>query len=531
MKSLFCVLILCLAFLHPRLLLAHDSPKKQPLLSDVSRLGTVNLTSSCQLKAQESLNQGAALLHHMMYRQAELHFRDALANAPECAMLHWGLAMSQFNPLWPTRPSEEEIQRATHQLNKAQLIDNVSSRERAYLNAVKLFFKNAQTLTHQQRLVLWHDAQQKLANQYPDDPDAIALYALAMLATAPKGDRDFKVQSAAAVLLEKLYAQYPTHPGVIHYSIHAYDNPLLAKRGQQIARAYDKIAPDVPHALHMPTHIFVRTGSWQDVASWNIRSAKAALKYPAGNGVSMHYPHAVDYLVYAYMQMGDEANARRIIDEMNQYQHIQPVFPAGFGIASARARYLLEGRHWQQAGELALNQPIGFPWKKFPHVEAIIHFARGVGAARSGNMAGAKASLTALTQLQEETVTLGRAYWAVIVNAQRLTVAAWLAYAENNTTRAMKLMQQAATIEDSVDKNPVTPGAVLPARELLADMAMLAQRYDEAIAAYQAVLVLSPNRLNSLKGLAAAYTAQGDEAKAAYFRQRIAQNLIAASAP
>lgn len=517
--------ILCFVLSVSTQVIAHDTTM-QPLLSDVSKLGSVSFKVSCDQKSQTRMNQGVALLHHMMYRQAEVHFSEALKNNQHCSMFRWGVSMTQFNPLWPTRPSSKQLSTGAHQLSLALTADKLSSRERYYVNAANEFFINSDKLTHVRRLASWRDAQKELAEKFTQDIDAQAFHALAMLATAPTSDPEFSAQQRATSLLKKLYLNSPTHPGVIHYSIHAYDNPKLADKGLDVARAYDKIAPDVPHALHMPTHIFVRTGAWHDVVSWNIRSAKAALDYPARDGVSMHYPHAIDYLVYAYMQLGKDEQARSVLDQLESYSKIQAVFPAGFGIASARARYVLEGRRWQEAAKLPTRSPTNYPWQRFPDVEAITHFARGTGAARSGQVTLAQQSLTALTELHRKTLKLKRTYWGVIVDGQRLSVAAWLAHSKGEYKRALELMSEAASCEDSVDKNPVTPGAVLPARELLGDMKILVGDYAGAIDAYSKALQISPNRLNSLRGMRNAYKALNKPSKVAYYQRLIDQLLI-----
>jgi tetratricopeptide (TPR) repeat protein len=276
---------------------------------------------------------------------------------------------------------------------------------------------------------------------------------------------------------------------------------VLAKLAIDAARSYDKIAPDVPHALHMPSHIFVRLGMWDDAADWNIRSAKAALKHPALKATSLHYPHALDYLVYSYLQTGKHSLAQNAFNETAQHHPIQAVFPTAYALSTIPARLTLERHQWQKASQLQTRTPSYIDWDKFPQVEAITYFSRGIGAARNKDIEGAKRNLAKLNKLYEKTHKLDPQYWAILVDAQRKAVAAWISFAEGDKKAAISQLKQAADIEDSVDKNPVTPGAVLPTRELLGDMLVLNNNYLEAIQAYQTCLKTNPNRLNSLNGI------------------------------
>ena len=331
---------------------------------------------------------------------------------------------------------------------------------------------------------------------------------------------------AEGALLDELFAKEPAHPGVLHYTIHAYDNPMLASRAIAAARAYDKIAPDVPHALHMPTHIFVRLGIWPDVISWNVRSAKAALKYPAGESVSHHYPHALDYLIYAYLQRTADKEAEETLQKIRKNDSYQKTFVSAYALAAIQARYALERRQWDSAAALEVLYSDSFPWETFPQIEAITYFARGLGAVRSNDAAAATIALEKLDTLYERTVTAGRGYWAVLVDAQRKTVGAWITYAEGKNDEALRMMREAADLEDSVDKHPVTPGAVLPARELLGDMLVLSGKPAEAIEAYQISLDISPNRFNSLYGAGHAAELAGDSELAKAYYSKLIQVIL-----
>lgn len=483
------------------------------LQSTGKALGKVDFPISYGLETQSKFKRGLALLHHMMYAQAEKEFAALAEEYPDCAMAYWGIAMSRFHPLWAV-PSEKDLRQGWSAIGRAKALNVPTQREQAYIGAIEAFYKDWQDVEHPKRLIAWEAAQEKVYKENPEDIDAAAFYALAHLSTAPKADKTFKHQKEAGALLEKLYAKAPEHPGVLHYTIHAYDNPMLASRAVEVARAYDKIAPDVPHALHMPSHIFVRLGLWPDAIDWNARSAAAAMRQSVGGVASLHYIHAQDYLVYAYLQQGQDKMAENVLREINTIENYQDSFASAYGIAAAQARYPLERGQWAEAAALQLRTHSSFPWDKHPWFESITYFARGLGAARSGDSGAARKAIEKLNTSYERAVNAGQNYWAVHVDAQRKAVAAWIALSEGKEVEALQMMREAADIEDSVDKHPVTPGAVLPARELLGDMLVLLGKPAEAIRAYEASLNVSPNRFNSLHGAGRAAELAGDSAKA-----------------
>lgn len=509
----------------------------QPLFaqqSDVQRandaLGEIAFPISCSAQAQAQFERALALLHHMMYGQAEQEFAAIIEDEPACAMPHWGVAMTLFHPLWPGQPSEQDLAKGTAAIEQAQALDAPSDRERAYIAAAAAFYQDWQQLDHDSRLAVWETAQKQVYEANPDDIDAAALYALSHLATAPKADKTFAHQKAAGELLEQLHARAPRHPAGFHYLIHAYDNPVLAERAVEIARGYDKLAPDVPHALHMPSHIFVRLGFWEDTIGWNRRSADVAKRQPVAGKISLHYAHAIDYLVYAHLQRGEDRAAREALAELDAVENQQDSFGGAYGVAAAKARYPLERARWDEAAALPVRVPDAFTWDNFPAVEAISHFARGLGSARSERADGAREAITTLDGLYQRLRNDQQNYWAVLVDAQRTAVAAWLSYAEGSHGEALQLMHRAAELEDSVDKHPVTPGAVLPARELLGDMLVLADQPDEAIAAYEAALVISPNRFRSLFGAWRAAELSGDLQQAKLYHTRLEELTATADA-
>lgn len=483
---------------------AHDGHEQQDMvLPDPGNLGIVNFPVSCSDDAQKAMNTGVGLVHHMMYAQAEQFFGKWIEKAPDCAMLYWGYSMTLFHPLWPDSITEEALDRGSIAIKKAKALDT-SERELSYINAAAAYYDNWQANADDSRIRSWAEAQQSVYQTYPSDIDAGAFSALAKIAVAPKTDPTFSQNREAGALLEKLNKISPTHPGSIHYTIHAYDSAPLAELAVTYARAYDKIAPDVPHASHMPSHIFVRLGMWDDVVSWNIRSAKAALNYPTKGSTSMHYVHAMDYMIYGHLQLEKGDEAKQAMNSMAEHRPVQATFPVAHALTAIPARLALEQQKWQQASAIETQNPDYIAWENFPQVEAITYYARGLGAARLGDLKKAGENVRALDALFKKTLAISPAYWAPLVDAQRQLVNAWISYEIGNTASALVQLRKAADLEDSMDKDPVTPGAVLPARELLADMLMLHGDYSDALLAYEKALTVSPNRSNSLAGAARA---------------------------
>jgi tetratricopeptide (TPR) repeat protein len=449
----------------------------------------------------------------MMYAQAEKEFETVTKLAPDCAMAYWGIAMTLFHPLW-AEPNEDELKKGWEAVKKAKALKPPTKREQNYIAAVEAYYRDWKTVDHSKRLRNWEAVQKEVYKTNPNDIDAGAFYALSHLATAPKGDKNFTNQKEAGELLEKLHAKAPYHPGLFHYTIHAYDNPMFASRALAVAQGYHKIAPEVPHAQHMPSHIFVRLGLWPNTIEWNERSAAAAMRQSESGLLSLHYIHAMDYLMYAYLQRAQDKMAQDVLSSINRVEKYQDSFASAYGIAAAQARYPLERREWNKAAKLPLRIHSSFPWDRYPWYESITYFARGLGAARSDDTVAAREALEKLNNLHERSVKAGQKYWAVHVNVQRKTVDAWIAFSEGKRDRALRIMREAADLEDSVDKHPVTPGAVLPARELFGDMLLLLDRHNEALEAYEATLKISPNRFNGLYGAGRAAELAGDLNKA-----------------
>lgn len=499
--KLFDLTAVCFVLLLSNTSFAYEGHQEQDMIiPNLGDLGLVNFPVSCSDAAQKAMNTGVGLLHHMMYAQAEQLYGAWIEKESDCAMLYWGYSMTLFHPLWPDTITDEALDRGASAIKKALTLDT-TERESYYIRAAAEYYNNWKNTADDSRIKAWAAAQETVYRKYRTDIDAAAFYALSQIVTAPKTDPTFNQNRKAGALLEELNAISPTHPGSIHYTIHAYDNAPLAELAIDYARAYDRIAPDVPHALHMPSHIFVRLGMWDDVISWNIRSAKAALKYPTKGSTSMHYIHAMDYLIYGLLQTGKGVEARRAMEEIDAHQPVQATFPAAYAFAAIPARLALEQQLWQQASVIKTRYPEYIAWEKFPQVEAITYYARGLGAVRMGDTKRAKENVGVLDALFEKTLAISPDYWAPLVDAQRQVINAWISYHTGDISGAVAQLRQAADLEDSIDKNPVTPGAVLPARELLADMLMLNRNYSGALSAYEKSLTVSPNRSNSLTGV------------------------------
>ncbi len=470
-----------------------------PAQSDTSRLGQIDFPVSCSQAAQDAVTEGTLLLHHMMYRMAEQRFEAAAEADPACAMAQWGIAMSNFHPLWPGIQSPAEREAGMTAIARAQELAPGNARERAYLDAAAQFY-DASLETYPDRRAAWAAAQRQVYADHTEDADAAALAALAMLATAPRGPAGLEVQRDAGALLERLHEQAPEHPGALHYLMHAYDSPPLAEAALPFVNAYLALAPENPHALHMPSHIMTRLGRWEEAADLNRRSADAVLAQPMIDGtVSNHYPHALDYLTYAQLQLGQFDAAAETVAELLGAADMEEVFGTAYAVAAGPARLALEQEDWEAAAALPDIPYEGLDWGRYPHALAIVAFAQGIGAARSGGDAStAQARLSALRATMEER---GMGYWVTLADAQIGAVEAWIAFEVGNQDAARAAMEVAADTEDSVGKAPVTPSHVLPAREQLGDLLMLIGEPERAVTSYDSALAISPNRRRALAGI------------------------------
>jgi tetratricopeptide (TPR) repeat protein len=489
------------------------------------KIGKVHFPISCKAETNETFEHAVALLHSFWYDSATQTFTEVTRIDPECAMGYWGIAMTQYHPLWsPPTPGELEI--GTKAAEKAVSMPTSTEREKAYIQAIALFYKDATTVDHRTRAIAYSNAMEKIYQQYPDDMEAAAFYALSLNGTALPSDKTYANQKKAVKILETILAKEPEHPGVYHYIIHSYDYPQLAELALPAARQYAKVAPDSPHALHMPSHIFTRLGLWQESIASNRASADAAYthvqkKHPGA--ASFDQLHAMDYLTYAYLQLGEDQAARKVVDEASKMNEVdEQNFAAANAFAAIPARYALERHQWEEAQKINLS-PKTFAWDKFPYAEANVHFARAVGAARGGNPDGSKPEIEKLGALRDEMSKRKDQYWAGIIDIQRQEADAWLLKAQGKKDEALQMMQSAVDIEAATEKHPVTPGVVLPASEQLGEMMLECNRPQEALKAFETSLASAPNRFNSLFGAAHAAELGGDDSKAkTYYAKLVA---------
>ncbi len=487
-------------------------------------LGTVDFPVSCSKQAQVEFNRAIALLHHMTYPQAREAFEHAAKTDPQCTMAHWGIAMTLFQPLWPTRPSSEDLRRGWDAVEKAKVLEPPTKRERLFVAAVEAFFREPTSSNYWQRIRRWEEAMEAVYVAYPQDPEAACFYALALLATAPSDSVSREHSERAAKILLVVYKQNPEHPGAMHYLIHANDVPGRERESLEIVRKYETVAPRNPHALHMPTHIYTRLGDWDRVIRGNLQAADAALEYPAGKHgefVWDEFPHAIEYLVYAYLQKGADDEAAAQLKRLRGTARLEPTFKTAFHLASTQARYALERHAWSEAALLIPRDPPFLDWERFMWPEAVTWFARGLGSAHQGGVDEARRAAKRLEELETAAGQTGEDLFARQIRILRLEVGAWLAHVREDSESSVGLLRQAAELEVSTPKPAVTPAPTLPAFELLGDVLLEQKHPAEALAAYKRSLDLYPRRFNSLLGAARAARASGDDSQAHAFYQEL----------
>jgi len=518
--KLFCgasVAVLLCAFATP-------AQEMQPHKHEMGeKLGRVNFNVSCNKAAQQQFNRAVALLHSFWYEEAEKGFAEVTKTDSKCGMGYWGIAMSSYHQVWAP-PVAADLQKGMTAMQKAGAVGARTQRERDYISAIDTFYKEADKLDHRTRSLAYEKAMEQLYLRYSKDHEAAVFYALALLGTAQPTDKTYANQKRAAEILNKVLVAEPQHPGVTHYIIHSFDYPALATLALAAARSYAKIAPSSPHALHMPSHIFTRLGLWQESIESNIASAAAAKNHLAKThpGVlAFDQLHAMDYLAYAYLQTAQDDKAKEMVDTLYRMNKVDAnVFQAAYAFAAIPARYALERRQWSEAAALKVH-PTDFPWNKFAYAEAMIYFARSLGASRSGDPAAASKDIARLTAIQKSLSEAKESYWATQVEIQSRAAAAWLAHAEGKNEEASKLMRSAADLEDTTEKHPVTPGAIVPAREMLGELLLELREPQQALKEFEASLLVSPNRFNGLYGAAKAAELSGDRAKAATFYAKL----------
>lgn len=583
-RALLIILLLTAAFLwsasaqeghkHP-----HDSSEK---------LGQVNFVTSCTARAQKQFNRAVAWLHSFEYEEAEKAFNEVTAADPRCGMGYWGVAMSNYHSIWAP-PTAEQLQNGSSAIEKAKAAGARTQRERDYIAAIEMFYKDADKLDHRTRTFAYSEAMKQLYLRYPSDNEASVFYALTLITTGMmSNDKSYAKQKEAAQILNRVLAREPKHPGVTHYLIHSYDYPELAELALPAARSYAKIAPASSHAQHMPSHIFTRLGLWQEGIQSNLQAEASAKAFAVRNklsGVWDEQFHAMDYLVYAYLQSAQDKHARGVLDELYKIQKAEPeTFKVAYAFAAIPARYALERRQWDEAAKLPLPRSATwsapwsatwsaailaapgtttilaatgtapgtpgvspavvsptvtppssywhtFPWSRFPWAEAHIHFARAIGAARSGDTTSAQQAVDNLAAIQQSLVEIKGDYdWAKQVEIERLVASAWLSYAKGNNDESLRQMRAAADLDDATEKHAVTPGAILPAREQVGELLLELKQPQAALQEFETSLRNAPNRFNGLYGAARAARFVGDEKTAkSYYAKLVALTLQADS--
>jgi hypothetical protein len=485
------------------------------------KLGVVHFATSCNPQAQKEFDRAVALLHSFQFSHAIEGFNATLKNDPACGIADWGIALSQWsNPFAPGMKDKGQLQRGQESAERGKASGAKTERERAYIAAVGKLYSNFESTPQGARIIAYRDAMEEVAAKYPEDHEAQIFYALAISASEDPADKTYAGRLKAGAILEKLFAQEPEHPGLAHYIIHTYDVPALAGRALTAARRYSEIAPDAPHALHMPSHTFTRTGYWQDSIDSNVAAAAAARREKQ----TAEELHASDYLTYAYLQTAQDAAAKRVLESLPEIaSRFDPkivISGAGpptagyFALAAIPARYALERGEWKQAAQLTPQET------PFSYTEAITWFARGLGAAHLGQAPVAYESAAALKRIREQLSKANENYWARQVEIEEIEIWAWASLAENKKEEALRLMKSAAEMEDGTEKSAVTPGPLAPARELLGEMLLETKAPGQALEQFKATLQKEPGRFRALYGAAHAAELSGSRKESQkYFRE------------
>ena len=536
MKSLkvSCILLIFLIFS-----CKDKTPKPNPALATIDLLrgdillcgnpefGDVSFALDCKYDVRETFDLAISLLHSFEYDEAEKAFVKVIDADPECAMAYWGVAMSIYHELWAP-PGPKELKKGSVLLEIAESLPK-SERAELYIDAINIFYDDWENKNHKTRELLYEKKMQQIYDSQSDDVEAAIFYALAITSAADPNDKTYSNQKKAGAILQKLFEEQPNHPGIAHYVIHTYDYPEIAVTALNTARRYAEIAPASAHAQHMPSHIFTRLGLWQESIDTNINSASSAVCYAESVNPDANWAqeiHAMDYLVYAYLQQGKSEE----VDAQNEYlKSMTKIFPLNhFAVAytanAIPARIALENRQWEEATKLELPS-IELNWDNFPWEKSILHFARAIGSARSGDIASAEKELEIIQSFHKELLEIDDAqskYKAGQVLIEIKTTEAWINLAKGNNDEALTLMKMAAKLESQTSKHPVTPGEVLPADELLGDMLLALNKPKEALDAYEVNLKGHPHRFNGIYGAAVAAKQIGNTEKAtSYFKQLI----------
>lgn len=504
-----------------------DFQRGDLLLCGDGQFGELKFSLSCNYETRETFDLAVALLHSFQYTEAEKAFVKVIDADPNCPMAYWGVAMSIYHAAW-FPPTEEDLIKGSAVLKVAKEL-SMDEKQSDYINAIDAFYTDSENIDHPTRAKRFEDKMEQIYLKYPDDIEAAIFYSLALFSTRDRIGKAYKNERKAGKILEDLFAENQNHPGIAHYIIHNYDNPVLAQKGLETARRYAKIAPASSHAQHMPSHIFTRLGIWEESIESNLLSAESSRCYTEAaelEGAYFEELHATDYLVYAYLQKGDNTNAQlqynRIKDQRSFYK--ANITAAIYPLAAIPARLALENRKWINARNLKLHD-IDLNWEAYPWQQAIHHFAIAMGAVNTNDFKTAEEKIKVLKKLHGNLIAQNdktKAIQIKLVDIQIKTVEAWLSFRKNDSEKGLLLMQEAVEIENKTSKHPVTPGDVLPAIEMLGDMLLEMNKPKEALTAYEDNLKKHPNRFNGIYGAAIAAKLSGNKEKAAlYFNQLI----------
>src|SRR5256884_8052045 len=516
-----------------------------PEPGDLRAAGSVDFPVSCTPAARPEFIRGVALLHSFFYEEARRIFTDVAAKDPTCAMAQWGIAMTWWHPIW-TPPTPDEMSAGKAAIQKAMAMKGGTDLERGFITALNAYYNSADSPTTgevgqschgpvgpRDRVIAYEKAMRQLSEKYPNDVETQTFYALAVLAVgyANPTDTTLSNQLKAAGILEKLWKKNPNHPGVAHYLIHSYDYPALAERGLAAARSYGSIAPWVPHALHMPSHIFTRLGMWEESIAANRSSADASRAYAAmrhRDATEAEELHALDYMAYSYLQEGQDAKAKEIVDFVATVRKTNPEleFSGAYALAAIPARYALERNAWSEAAALRLPE---LPhWSSFPFMEALIEYSHALGRAHTGDLEGARKAMDRMRQLRDATSDPKFDYFKRQLDQQMQAASAWVAYGENKKEDAVGILRRAADAEDILGKHPVSPGALVPAREQLGDLLLKLDRPKEAQREFEAALKIYPGRFRGLYGAAQAAEQNGEKEKADHYYAKLVEQTAKA---
>ena len=497
------VLILSAFLMVAQTVLAHDDDPKQAAGSPPEKLGKLSFPTSCDPKVQAQFERGVALLHSFWFPEGRKALLEVLKADPSCSIAYWGIGVNRLLNPFGGQPAENVLIEGQAAVDKGLAMPAKTQRERDYVEAIAALYAHDKA-PWRERVLRYEKAMEQLAQRYPEDKEAAIFHALALNVAADPNDKTYARQLKAAAILEPIFIAQPDHPGVAHYLIHSYDYPPIADKVLPAALRYAAIAPAAGHALHMPSHIFTRVGAWEDSIATNRRSEETARR----NNTPDEILHAIDYQVYAALQLARDAEAKRAIERSEAEAARYERNAGAYSLAAVGARYAMERGDWKMAAQLKPRE------SKFPYADALIHFARAIGAARSGDPESAQKDVAQLARLRDALAERKDAYWTGQVEVQRLGAQAWVEFAQGRRDAALALMRQSADMQDASEKSPVTPGYIGPARELLGEMLLELKQPAQALKEFEASARHDPNRFRGIYGSALAAAQAGDAAKA-----------------